>query len=197
MSEALAVLRDLHNRDPFGFGTNLALATTLYWAGDADKAIARLNEIIDADPSEPTAAAAREILGDVYESTGRLGLAIKQRVQALRLNGDVPQADELQHDYDTMGFKEAMRRLYERQFSIAAVERMNGAYISPVYFALLYIHQGNTEKAFQQLDEAVQENAPWLQYIRFDPAFQSIRSDRRFEALVHRYETTRFPAPPH
>jgi len=195
MNEALAVLRDLHVRDPFGFGTNLALATTLYWAGDADQAIARLNEIIDADPSEPTAAAAREILGDVYESMGRPRLAIMQRVQALRLNGDVPAADELQHDYDTLGFKDAMHNLYRRLQSVAGVDKLNGIYVSPVYLALIYIHLNEVDKAFDYLDEAVRENAPWLQYIRVDPAFQPIRSDPRFEDLVHRYETTGFPAP--
>jgi hypothetical protein len=88
-----------------------------------------------------------------------------------------------------------MTEFYRRQLSMVVGEDSKGVYISPVYFALLYIHRDEPDKAFGWLDRAVRENAPWLHLIRVDPAFQSIRSDPRFEPLVRRYETTGFPAP--
>ena len=85
-----------------------------------------------------------------------------------------------------------MHNLYKQQLGAVAVQSMNGTYVSPVYLALLFIHLNDLDNAFQHLDRAVQENAPWLQLVRVDPAFQSIRSDPRFEPLVRRFET---PAP--
>jgi TolB-like protein/tRNA A-37 threonylcarbamoyl transferase component Bud32 len=207
ISEALRVLRETLVWDQQGVGTNLALATTLYWSGELDEAIARLNELIDSgrsDPStelidsgrsDPSTAPAREILADVYESRGSLRAAITQRAQALRIIGRRREADDLERKYAAVGFRAAMTEFYRRQLSMVVGEDSKGVYISPVYFALLYIHRDEPDKAFGWLDRAVRENAPWLHLIRVDPAFQSIRSDPRFEPLVRRYETTGFPAP--
>jgi serine/threonine protein kinase len=192
LTEALQVLQDALDRDPQGLGTNLALATTLYWAGDLDKAIVRLNEMIYPDASDPATAVAREILADVYETKGRLGSAIAQRAKALRINGEAQEADDLERDYRTSGFKAAMHNFYKDQLTTAAAQLMNGTYVSPVYLALLFVGLNDPDKAFQYLDAAIQEKAPWLQYLRVDPAFKSIRSDPRFEPLVRRFET---PAP--
>ena len=194
-SEALRVLRETLLWDQQGAGTNLAVATTLYWSGELDEAIARLNELIDAGRSDPSTAPAREILADVYESKGSLRAAITQRAQALRILGRRREADDLERKYASVGFRAAMTEFYDRQLSNAVEEESKGVYISPVYFALLFIHQNQPDTAFRYLDKAVRENAPWLQFLRVDPSFQSIRSDARFELLVRRYETTGFPAP--
>jgi eukaryotic-like serine/threonine-protein kinase len=108
--EAVAVLDDAVARDPEGFATNLASATTRYWTADLDGAIMRLNETIAIDPSDPATAAAHEILGDVYESKGRLPQAISERQQALRMNGAADEADALGRDYAQSGFEVAMHR---------------------------------------------------------------------------------------
>ncbi len=189
MPEAIRVLKDTLDRDPQGFGTNLALATALYWSGEVDQAIGRLSAMIDSRPADPAAAVARDILADVYESKGMLRLAIMQRVQVLRMKGAFRDARQLQRDYETLGFHQAMRALYTRELEMASADSLGDAYVSPVYFALLNIHLDNFDRAFHFLEDAVQENAPWLGLARVDPAFAPIRSDPRFERLIQRYET--------
>jgi tetratricopeptide (TPR) repeat protein len=105
------------------------------------------------------------------------------------MNGEGREADDLARDYAKLGFQSAMQKLYDRKLTTAAIQRLDGAYVSPVYLALLYVHLGNRDKAFDYLDEAVRENAPWLQFLRVDPAFEPIRSDPRFEPLVRQYES--------
>jgi TolB-like protein/Tfp pilus assembly protein PilF len=187
MKEVLAVLDDAMALDPEGFATNLACATTRYWMNDLDGAITRLNETIAIDPSDPATAAAHEILGDVYESKGRMPQAISERQQALRMNGATDEADALGRDYAQSGFEVAMHRYYQGQLKIAATQSLD-TYVSPLYLALLYIHLGDSDKAFKWLDKAAEEGAPWLNTLRVDPAFSSIRSDPRFEPLARRSE---------
>jgi hypothetical protein len=98
----------------------------------------------------------------------------------------------LERDYRTSGYKAAMHNFYKDQLSTVAAQRMDGIYVSPVYLAVLFVALSDPDSAFQYLERAVQENAPWLQFMRVDPAFKSIRSDPRFEPLVRRFET---PAP--
>jgi len=164
------------------------MATMLYWTGDLDQAMVRLNELIDIDPSNPATAVAREILSDVYESKGRLKQAIVQRVQTLRMNGEPHEADELDRDYAAVGFHAAMQNFYERQLNVAATQRLGGGYVSPVYLAILFIHLSKSDEAFQWLDRAVEESAPWLSMLRIDPAFKALRSDPRFQKVVDAYE---------
>jgi len=192
-TDALRVLSDALDNDREGFATNLAMATTNYWLGDLDAASLRLNELIDNAPSDPETAAAREILSDVYESKGSLKPAIVLRAQALRMNGEARDADELERDYAKSGFRAAMHNFYERQESVAAEQMMNGVYVSPVYLALLFIHLDDANKAFEYLDRAVRESAPWLAMLRVDPAFKSLRADPRFAKLVRDYENPASP----
>jgi eukaryotic-like serine/threonine-protein kinase len=186
--EALRVLKDVLEQDPEGLALNVALATTQYWMGDFDEAILCLNNIINARPLDPAVAVAREILADVYEKKKSFKLAIGQREQTLRLLGETAVARQLHHDYITSGFALAMHNLYRRQLD-AAIRGAMGGYISPLYIAVLYIHLNDPNRAFEYLENAVDEKAPWLGVIRADPEFESLRTDARFERLVQRYET--------
>jgi eukaryotic-like serine/threonine-protein kinase len=188
IKDAMRVVKDALDSDREGFATNLAMATMLYWTGDLDHAMVRLTELIDIDPSNPATAVAREILSDVYESKGRLKQAIVQRVQTLRMNGEPHEADELDRDYAAVGFHAAMQNFYERQLNVAATQRLGGGYVSPVYLAILFIHLSKSDEAFQWLDRAVEESAPWLSMLRIDPAFKALRSDPRFQKVVDAYE---------
>jgi tetratricopeptide (TPR) repeat protein len=184
ITEALAVLDRALRTDPLDRATNLALATTYYWGGQADAAIEQLNRTLALDdPSSASMAAVHEILADVYESKGYEELAIARREQALRLNGSDEVALALRSDFTHVGFREAMRRFYKRQLEIATLQSVN-TYVSPMYFAILYIHLGDPDRAFQWLDKAREERAPWLVTLRVDPVFSPIRSDPRFERLL-------------
>lgn len=184
--DALRILKDVLEEDPEGLALNVALATTQYWMGELDAAILRLNNIINARPQDPAVAVAREILADVYEKKKSFKLAVVQREQTLRLLGEAAVARQLHQDYIKSGFGVAMQNLYKRQLNEAA---SSSGYVSPLYIAVLWMHLNDRDRAFEYLERAVDEKAPWLGVIRADPEFESLRSDARFERLVQRYET--------
>jgi hypothetical protein len=53
-------------------------------------------------------------------------------------------------------------------------------------FAMTYAALGDKEQAFAWLEKAYAERAPWLVSLKTDPAFNPLRSDRRFQDLVRR-----------
>jgi len=45
---------------------------------------------------------------------------------------------------------------------------------------------GNNEQAFRRLDQAFEERAHWLVWIRLDPRWDSLRSDQRYTEMTRR-----------
>ena len=62
--------------------------------------------------------------------------------------------------------------------------RARRAYASPIDFARAYAQLGEKDSAFDYLDEALAERSPGLVFLKVDRAWDSIRSDRRFEAAI-------------
>ena len=67
------------------------------------------------------------------------------------------------------------------------LERMFAqGYVSPLYFAILYAGLGEKEKALEQLERAADERAGWLINLAVEPRFDALRSEPRYQALLHR-----------
>ena len=181
--QALEVISETLRIDPRGISSNLALATTYYWSNQSQQAITQLKKTLDIDPDGPATAAVREILADVYESTGQYPAAITERERALRLNGAPEVADALRRDYAKSGFAVAMHHFYERQLDVVNALSLS-TYVSPMTFAVLHIHLGDVDEAFDWLERAHAERAPWLIYLRCDPLFAPLRDDPRFDRLI-------------
>jgi hypothetical protein len=59
-------------------------------------------------------------------------------------------------------------------------------YISPVSLAQAYIGLGDKDQAFAWLDKGFEERDTVMTSLRVEPAFDPIRSDARFAALLKR-----------
>jgi serine/threonine-protein kinase len=67
-----------------------------------------------------------------------------------------------------------------------AAERTAGHYVSHYSQAMIYAGLLDKERAFVELDSAYAERAFPLIFIRLDPAFEGLRGDRRYAALLER-----------
>jgi hypothetical protein len=54
------------------------------------------------------------------------------------------------------------------------------------YLATLYAGLGEKDAAFKWLEQALQERAYRMVYLKIDPTFDSLRSDPRFAGLLQR-----------
>jgi len=122
-------------------------------------------------------------LGVGYEGSGQTREAIPEYQKATELRqGDSDATAALAHAYATTGRKaEALKIL------LAWQRQSETSYVSPYMIATVYAGLGDKDKAFEFLEKAYQERSPDLPYfLRADLRMDSLRSDPRFQDLVHR-----------
>ena len=78
------------------------------------------------------------------------------------------------------------RKAEARQVLTEIMNLRRGRYLQAVVVALVHIGLGEKDEAFFWLEEAFTERAQWLTEIKVDPAFDSLRADRRFEELLQK-----------
>jgi TolB-like protein/Flp pilus assembly protein TadD/predicted Ser/Thr protein kinase len=180
--EAIAEGRRAQELDPLGVETNTALGVTYFWAGQIDRAIDQYRKTLEL---EPGSAEIHDLLADAYARKGMHEEAIGELRQTLAFNDADTLGIALVADYVSSGYEEAIKNFNRGQLA-AAIERSKVGYVSPMEFATRYTSLGDRNQAFIWLEKAVDERSPWLYFLKTDPAFETLRGDPRFTALLHR-----------
>ena len=180
--EAFAEMKKALELDPISPETTKSLGALYHWSRHYDQAAELYRKAIELDPNF---VAAHEQLSDVYAQQRKFQDALAEEKRALTLSGDPETAKALEEDFRKVGYEVAVRNLYRKRLdSYAALAKET--YVSPMAFAYLYALSGEREKAFEWLERAFAERSPWLVGLKYDPAFDRIRSDRRFTDLCRR-----------
>jgi len=125
---------------------------------------------------------ARLTLGWSYALRGRHDEAIAEFQKAVVgwQNAAFPTA-ALGHAYAVAGQEAAAREVLDKLLA-----RSKKEYVSPYEIAVIYAGLGDKDRAFEWLEKAFEERATLLVYFRMDPRIWSLRSDPRFQQLLHR-----------
>lgn len=67
-------------------------------------------------------------------------------------------------------------------------QQREGAYVSPLIRGMVYMALGETKRALDWIETALEEKAPWTPGIMAWPYFNPLRGNARFEALIQRIE---------
>jgi serine/threonine protein kinase len=79
------------------------------------------------------------------------------------------------------------RRRFQREAQLASsLNHPHRQASDPQAIALVYFALGDNDRGFQWLTRAFDERQLFVSFVKFDPAFDNVRSDPRFEALVAR-----------
>jgi TolB-like protein len=73
--------------------------------------------------------------------------------------------------------------------------RASGADVSPTEYAASLVALGETERAFEVLDEAVSSGDRTLMTLQSDPVWDAVRGDPRFAKIARGSRAMRFPGP--
>jgi adenylate cyclase len=179
LDEALKEVQRALELDPLSLGINTALGHVLYLSRRYDEAIVQYRKALELDPSF---VQAHLWFGRPYLETGRFDEAIHEVETAVRLSGESTMSlAVLGHAYASAGrVKEA------EQILTRLVRRGRTLYVPSYWIALIYVGLGQRNQAFAWLGRAERERSAWLAWVKVEPRFDRLRSDRRFPLLLRR-----------
>jgi len=161
--------------DPFNPDLIACLGWHDLWAADYDHAIESTRRALSFEPNYGWALM---IMGWAYEQKK----IFPEASAALRKSfAGTLRASSVAHVLARSGNRRAAEKLLEE-----LLEQSKKSYVSGYDIATVYSGLEDTGRAFQELNRAYAEHAGCMPYVRLDPRFIPLRSDTRFQDLLHR-----------
>ncbi len=180
LDEAVAASKRALERDPLSPFLQWRLGYRYYLTRQWDRAIEQCRNALELDPNYYVAHA---YLGVIYLMTGNFEEAILALEVAVLLTGRAPLLlGLLGRFYAKAGrIPEAQKILEELQ------DRAQKEYVSPTSFWLIYNGLGETDRAFDWLEKAVDErDNSILLHFQVIPGYDSLHSHPRFKSILRK-----------
>lgn len=175
--EAIAEAARARELDPLSNIINTSLGSRYFFARQYDKAIEACRNVVEMDP---TFIQARLVLGQAYEQKGMLREATAEFETAVSLDGGSSMyTASLAHAFGVVGRRAEALKVLEDLRKMA-----ESRFVSSYDLALADVGIGDSAKAFELLNAAVQERSPRVLYLGVDPRFDPLRADPRFTELL-------------
>jgi len=179
MQDAVAHTRRAVKLDPVSFFANRQLAAVLYFDRRYNAALAQLQRTreLHEDPG-----VIENWASWVYEAKHQDGKAV--HADLMNLEGDRAPAADLNFcraAYARGGWQGYWKARIER-ILLPIAKRQCVSYFLGVDYARI----GDPAKAFRWLNRAVDQHCIWLVCLAVDPKLDTLRSDPRYQALLHR-----------
>ena len=177
--EALEFAGRARDLDPVSPTARQNLGLAHYFARRYDDAITQFREALDLDPNF---AQAHVMLGRTYVAKGEPDRAVEELERAKGLSGARPDV------ITPMAY--VLARAGRRREALAMLDELRrfAKPRDPSPFRLAYVHigLGDTDRAFELLQKAIEARDWQMGMLKVEPAFDVLRSDQRFAALVER-----------
>jgi tetratricopeptide (TPR) repeat protein len=178
-AEALQEMKKAEALDPLSPIIATFIGKAYYYAHDNEEAVKRYSQVLSSDPEFQVA---RSFLIHSLEEAGRFDDAVAQTkivaAQAGRGSEGAAALDRANRAAGPTGYwKEVLRQVQ------LGKDPGPG---SDLEIAAIYTKLGNKERALDLLERAYAERNMWLMNLKVDPRFDHLRSDRRYENLLHR-----------
>jgi tetratricopeptide (TPR) repeat protein len=177
--EALIEAKRAREIEPFSLIVVSQPGWINYLARNSQAAAEEARQTLKLDPNF---FPAHRYLALAHQQQGKHDEAIAGFRRAVSLSrGSTLLRAELGHAYAVAG-KRREAQLMLDELRQLAVERR----VSPYHLALIYAGLGEKDRAIELLDQAFDERAERLVWLRADPRFDKLRSDARFNDLLQR-----------
>jgi tetratricopeptide (TPR) repeat protein len=179
MGEAIAASERAVELDPLSPMIAANLAYRYFVNREYETAERQCSKVVkmDADFSW-----AHTVLGLISTQQAMYEKAIDQLALGARLSGDSHEAlMYLGYGLAVAGKTDDARKILD-EFA----QRARRRYVAPCCFALIHVGLGDRKEAFEWLDKAYEARDTYLCYQLFEPSYDTIRNDPRFDALLRR-----------
>jgi DNA-binding SARP family transcriptional activator/TolB-like protein len=174
----LAEMKQAQQLDPLSLIINANLGLSLHFAGQSDAAIAEFKRTLELDQNF---ALAHRFLGWAYEKQSDYDRATAAFQKAAQLD-DTPSAlAYLGHSYAVAGHPAAAREILQK-LQAQAQQR----YVSPYYFAVVYVGLKEDAQALEWLTKAVEDHSDLMVLLGVEPKFARLRATPQFADLLRR-----------
>jgi len=183
--EAIAEMKKAIEFDPFSSRVQSFLGRTYIWARRYDDSLAHLQRTTQMFPSF---AIDHQRLAHLYTYREEFEKAIAEETRTRILAGEDPRSvvkleDALRKAFASRGPRGYWEKLLELS---QRSDNPPEAYTARDGLAILYVRLGEKEKALQALEQAYKERQLHMTEIGIEPAFDALRSEPRFQDLLHR-----------
>lgn len=176
--ESTAEMKRAQEIDPLSLSAIAHIGIPLYYARNYDQAIEQFRKALEVDPNFSNALFR---LGLAYEQNGMYEKAIAEFQKVVSISGDRDAVAALGHVYAVSGDRDEARK------ALAELKnRSKQEYVPSYDLAIIHLGLGETDQAFERLEEAYEERSYWLSYLGVDPILDSLRRDPRFLDLLRR-----------
>jgi TolB-like protein/Flp pilus assembly protein TadD len=177
--EAIAEIAQARQLDPVFLIYRALEGMFLYHAQRDDEALAKLQKLLELDPNFWVT---HLMLGKVYAQQRKYPQAIAEFGKARELShGNSEAIGSIGYVDGLMGDKAKAQAVLEELKTLS-----NQHYIPPYNIALVYHGLGEQSEALTSLEKGCEERDVRLTLLKVDPRWDSLRSDRRFAAILKR-----------
>jgi TolB-like protein/Tfp pilus assembly protein PilF len=179
LQEAVSQLREAEVLDPLSSVNSAALGLAYLYSGKGDEAMQQARKTLESAPDD---AVPHVLMGFCYERKKLYPLAVEELRKAVVLS---------HRDSETLGWLGWVLALdgqrTEAEKILAELQAAPSEHYAATHdVAMIYAGLGDTESALRYLDEAVTRREADALDIKMQFAWQSLRSDARFQALLRR-----------
>ena len=165
--------------DPLSAFINTDIGFNLCYTQKYDRAIESLKATLELYPTFPLA---HLWLGRAYQEQKMYKESILQFQQALKSNPNWPVAlAAIGYVYGISGQRQEAMNVLGKMYSIA-----DSIFVTPYGMALIYAGMDDRENAFKWLDKAYENKSHWLVWLKLDPRWTVLHSDKRFAVLINK-----------
>jgi TolB-like protein/DNA-binding winged helix-turn-helix (wHTH) protein len=180
--EAIAEMKRALELDPLSPNKQNSLGATFYRAGRYEEALEQFREVPDPDANSEFR---HRRMAAIYERRGQQKKAINELLIGLKLAGEKELATSVEQKFISSGYWPAQEAFLRGDLREKQKRAKKGQPALAVAIAGDYASLGEKDRAFAWLEKSFQEREGGLMYLNVDDRFAALRSDPRFQNLVH------------
>ena len=171
--EGMAEVRRALELEPFSTVVNRLYGEILVYSRSYDEGLAQLKKTAEMDPSFPSTYSA---LSNAYRVMGKYAESVEAYARLQELSNRPQTAAFARSSFAAGGWQGFMRDMTGK--------RPEG--FSPSVAAIFFAQLGEKDKAFAELNRAVENREYTVRFLRVEPGFDPLRDDPRFKELMQR-----------
>jgi Predicted integral membrane protein len=177
-AEAIAEVKLAQRVDPSALNISASHALYLYYLGQSDEALTQCSRALEKYPNLYTT---RLVSALAYEQKGMHEAAIAEAQKAASMMSGKSGESIIGYIYAKQGRRDEALKVIE-QFKQSSKQN----YVDPIYVAVIYSGLQDAEQSLAWLEKAYTERSPALIYLKYDPRYNWIRANPRFQDLLRR-----------